>query len=130
MADVAGQSTAFRSLELSCNSFTDNRESVYFDNISWYGHGHVARSIKDPRLVFNRLFAVKEHKANASVLDLVLADVCAGRIPGYQTGTFCVGGTPPNPPTGISRPELGGSEITIDPFVDPWGPFWILLGRF
>ena len=74
MADVAGQSTAFRSLELSCNSFTDNRESVYFDNISWYGHGHVARSIKDPRLVFNRLFAVKEHKANASVLDLVLAD--------------------------------------------------------
>ncbi len=74
MADVAGESTAFRSLELSCNSFTDNRESVYFDNISWYGHGHVARSIKDPRLVFNRLFAVKEHKANASVLDLVLAD--------------------------------------------------------
>ena len=74
IADEAGKSTAFRSLELSCNSFTDNRESVYFDNISWYGHGHVARSIKDPRRVFNRLFAVKEHKANASVLDLVLAD--------------------------------------------------------
>jgi hypothetical protein len=74
MADAAGKSTAFRSLELSCNSFTDNRESVYFDNISWYGHGHVARSIKDPRLVFNRLFAVKEHKSNASVLELVLAD--------------------------------------------------------
>ena len=74
IADVAGQSTAFRSLELSCNSYTDNRESVYFDNISWYGHGHVARSIKDPRRVFNRLFAVEEHQANASVLDLVLAD--------------------------------------------------------
>ena len=74
IADVAGQSTAFRSLELSCNSYTDNRESVYFDNISWYGHGHVARSIKDPRRVFNRLFAVHEHQANASVLDLVLAD--------------------------------------------------------
>ena len=74
IADVAGQSTAFRSLELSCNSYTDNRESVYFDNISWYGHGHVARSIKDPRQAFNRLFAVEEHQANASVLDLVLAD--------------------------------------------------------
>jgi len=74
IADVAGQSTAFRSLELSCNSYTDNRESVYFDNISWYGHGHVARSIKNPRKVFHRLFAVHEHQANASVLDLVLAD--------------------------------------------------------
>jgi hypothetical protein len=74
IADVAGQSTAFRSLELSCNSFTDNRESVYFDNISWYGHGHVARSIKDPRKAFQRLFAVKDHQANASILDLVLAD--------------------------------------------------------
>jgi len=74
IADVAGESTAFRSLELSCNSFTDNRESVYFDNISWYGHGHVARSIKDPRKVFQRLFNVQEHQANASVLDLVMAD--------------------------------------------------------
>jgi hypothetical protein len=74
IADVAGKSTAFRSLELSCNGFTDNRESVYFDNISWYGHGHVARSIKDPRKVFQRLFNVQEHQANASVLDLVLAD--------------------------------------------------------
>ncbi len=74
IADEAGRHTAFRSLELSCNSFTDNRESVYFDNISWYGHGHVARSIKDPRRVFERLFAVREHQANASVLDLILAD--------------------------------------------------------
>ena len=74
VADVTGQATAFRSLELSCNSYTDNRESVYFDNISWYGHGHVARSLKDPRLVFNRLFSVGEHQANASVLDLIRED--------------------------------------------------------
>jgi hypothetical protein len=74
VADVAGKATAFRSLELSCNSYTDNRESVYFDNISWYGHGHVARSLKDPRLVFNRLFSVREHQANASVLDLIRED--------------------------------------------------------
>ena len=74
IADTAGKTTPFRSLELSCNSFTDNKESVYFDNISWYGHGHVARSIKDPRKVFERLFNVKEHQANASLLDLVRAD--------------------------------------------------------
>ena len=74
IADTAGKTTPFRSLELSCNSFTDNKESVYFDNISWYGHGHVARSIKDPRKVFQRLFNVKEHQANASVIDLVRAD--------------------------------------------------------
>ena len=74
IADTIGNTTPFRSLELSCNSFTDNKESVYFDNISWYGHGHVARSIKDPRKVFRRLFNVKEHQANVSVLDLVRAD--------------------------------------------------------
>jgi hypothetical protein len=74
IADEAGKHTAFRSLELSCNSYKDNRESVYFDNISWFGHGHVARSMKDPQKVFRRLFAVDEHKANASVLDVILAD--------------------------------------------------------
>jgi hypothetical protein len=74
IADTVGKLTPFRSLELSCNSFTDNRESVYFDNISWYGHGHVARSIKDPRKVFRRLFNIKDHQENASVLDLVRAD--------------------------------------------------------
>ena len=41
-------------------------------------------------------------------LALVLADVCADRIPGYQIGTFCVEGTPPNPPTGVSRWAPGG----------------------
>jgi hypothetical protein len=74
MAQHTGQITAFRSLELSCNPYEDNRESVYFDNISWYGHGHVARSLRDPQKVFNRLFGVKEHVESGSVLDLVLDD--------------------------------------------------------
>ncbi|MEE2623545.1 MAG: DUF1552 domain-containing protein [Verrucomicrobiota bacterium] len=74
MAAEAGKHTAFRSLELSCNPYEDNRESVYFDNISWYGHGHVARSLRDPQAVFNRLFAVKEHQEHGSVLDLVMDD--------------------------------------------------------
>ena len=74
MAEHTGKETAFRSLELSCNPYEDNRESVYFDNISWYGHGHVARSLRDPKAVFNRLFGVKQHLESGSVLDLVMDD--------------------------------------------------------
>lgn len=74
IAADAGRETAFRSLELSCNPYEDNRESVYFDNISWYGHGHVARSLRDPQKVFNRLFSVKDHAANHSVLDVIIDD--------------------------------------------------------
>jgi hypothetical protein len=74
MAEHTGQVTAFRSLELSCNPYEDNRESVYFDNISWYGHGHVARSLRDPKKVFNRLFGVKQHLESGSILDLVMDD--------------------------------------------------------
>ncbi|MDG2383313.1 MAG: DUF1552 domain-containing protein [Pirellulaceae bacterium] len=74
IADVAGKETAFRSLELSCNPYEDNRESIYFDNISWYGHGHVARSLRDPKEVFDRLFRVQDQGRGGSVLDLVLED--------------------------------------------------------
>ena len=74
IAAEVGKTTAFRSLELSCNPYEDNRESVYFDNISWYGHGHVARSLRDPKEVFNRLFSVKDHIENKSVLDVILDD--------------------------------------------------------
>lgn len=74
IAEHTGKETAFRSLELSCNPYEDNRESVYFDNISWYGHGHVARSLRDPKAVFNRLFGVKHHIESGSVLDLVMDD--------------------------------------------------------
>ncbi|MGB1816679.1 MAG: DUF1552 domain-containing protein, partial [Rubripirellula sp.] len=74
IADKAGSRTSFRSLELSCNPYEDNRESIYFDNISWFGHGHVARSLRDPAEVFNRLFRIEEHVNSSSVLDLVMED--------------------------------------------------------
>ena len=74
IAAETGKATAFRSLELSCNPYQDNKESVYFDNISWYGHGHCARSSNDPQQVFDRLFNVTEQQSHASVLDLVLTD--------------------------------------------------------
>lgn len=74
IASETGKSTPFRSLELSCNPFQDNRESIYFDNISWFGHGHVARSMRDPEKVFRRLFQVKPETRANSVLDLVMED--------------------------------------------------------
>lgn len=93
IAGVTGKHTAFRSLELSCNPYEDNRESVYFDNISWYGHGHVARSLRDPKAVFNRLFAVQEQASHTSVLDLVMEDAKSlrrelGRLDRYKLDEY------------------------------------------
>ena len=34
IADQVGQETPFRTLEFSCNSHQDNKESIFFDNIS------------------------------------------------------------------------------------------------
>ena len=61
-----------RSLELNCNSFKDLKESIYLDNISWYGPEHVATSMKDPRKVYERLFKTK--KADKDITDLILED--------------------------------------------------------
>lgn len=74
VADHVGHSTPFRTLELSCNSHRDNKESIYFDNISWYGTGHVAPSLRDPRKVYRRLFGTQEIQSLRNVTDLVLAD--------------------------------------------------------
>lgn len=74
VADEVGNDTPFRTLELSCNSHRDNKESIYFDNISWYGTGHVAPSIRDPRKAYRRLFGTQEVQAFRNVTDLVLED--------------------------------------------------------
>ena len=74
VGDHVGQTTPFRTLELSCNSHKDNLESIYFDNISWYGTGHLAPSIRDPRKVYHRLFATQEIQRFRNVTDLVLED--------------------------------------------------------
>ena len=74
VADQIGTSTPFRTLELSCNSHKDNLESIYFDNISWYGTGHVAPSIRDPRKAYRRLFSTKDVQNFRNITDLVLAD--------------------------------------------------------
>jgi hypothetical protein len=74
VADHVGGATPFRTIELSCNSHKDNKESIYFDNISWYGTGHVAPSLRDPRQVYRRLFGTQEVEAYRNITDLVLAD--------------------------------------------------------
>ena len=73
IARQVGKATPFPSLELSCNSFSDNQEPKLFDAISWYGPNHDARSESDPHRVFQRLFGDSGH-LNRSVLDTVLED--------------------------------------------------------
>lgn len=74
VADRIGKASPFRTLELSCNSHRDNLESMYFDNISWYGTGHVAPSIRDPRKTYRRLFGTQEIDDVRNITDLVLED--------------------------------------------------------
>lgn len=82
VADQIGGTTPFRTLEFSCNSHRDNKESIYFDNISWYGTGHVAPSMRDPRKVYRRLFGTQDIERYRNITDLVLEDAHAmnGRL--------------------------------------------------
>ena len=73
VATRIGQSTPFRTLELSCNTHEDNKESIHFDNISWYGPDHVAPSIRDPQVVYRRLFGTGSGDSR-TITDLALAD--------------------------------------------------------
>ncbi|MCR9198534.1 MAG: DUF1552 domain-containing protein [Planctomycetaceae bacterium] len=74
VADQIGGNTPFPTLEFSCNSHKDNKESIYFDNISWYGTGHLAPSIRDPRKMYRRLFSTSEIDRYRDITDLVLED--------------------------------------------------------
>ena len=77
VADHVGTTTPFPTLEFSCNSHRDNKESIYFDNISWYGTGHLAPSIRDPRKMYHRLFSTQEIDRYRDITDLVLEDAKA-----------------------------------------------------
>ena len=70
---IAGR-TPFKTLEFSCNSHKDNKESIQFDNISWYGTEYVAPSMRDPLLAYRRLFKSDERSAYRNITDLVLED--------------------------------------------------------
>jgi hypothetical protein len=72
-----GGDTPIPSLELSANDYTDNKETKYFECISWYGPGHAASAEKNPKAVFQRLFGQNKNAPSKSVLDAVLADARA-----------------------------------------------------
>ncbi len=75
IGDKVGHKTALNTLEISCNGFTAGKESIYFDNISWYGPDKIAPSIRNPRKLYDRLFAKNSFRGHiADVSDLVLAD--------------------------------------------------------
>jgi len=78
IADKVSHRTPIRSLELNCNSFKDLKESIYLDNISWYGPEHVATAMKDPRQVYQRLF--KTRNSDKDITDLVLQDATNFRL--------------------------------------------------
>lgn len=73
MARELGRDTPLPSLELSCNDFTDNKETRYYECVSWVGPGYAANVEKNPRAVFQRLFGKADGGAR-SVLDVVMAD--------------------------------------------------------
>ncbi|MDC0275305.1 DUF1552 domain-containing protein [Verrucomicrobiales bacterium] len=73
-ADAIGRNTPFPTLELSCNDHKDNIESIYFDNMSWYGTGHVAPSMRNPRRVYDRLFGTSSNQRNRNITDLALGN--------------------------------------------------------
>jgi hypothetical protein len=75
IGDQVGQSTIFNTLEISCNGFTAPKEPIEFDNISWYGPGKIAPSIREPQKLYDRLFMRDSYRNHVSdVTDLVLAD--------------------------------------------------------
>jgi hypothetical protein len=75
IGDQVGHATVFNTLEISCNGFTAGKESIYFDNISWYGPDKIAPSIRDPKKLYDRLFMADSYRTHLDdVTDLMLAD--------------------------------------------------------
>lgn len=76
---IGGQ-TMFPSLELSANDHTDNRETKYFESISWLGPGFAANTEKNPRNLFRRIYGTPGGDAAlGSVLDLVSGEASSLR---------------------------------------------------
>ena len=75
IGDKVGHTSVYNTLEISCNGFTAGKEDIYFDNISWYGPGRIAPSIKNPRELYSRLFMADSYRNHIQdVTDLILED--------------------------------------------------------
>ena len=91
IGDQVGHTSVFNTLEISCNGFTAGKEDIYFDNISWYGPGKIAPSIKNPRKLYDRLFMADSFRNHVqNVTDLILADTksLARRLGGSDRETL------------------------------------------
>jgi len=78
IGDAVGASTVYKTLEISTNGFKAGKESIYFDNISWYGPDKIAPSIRDPKKLYDRLFMADSYRTHVTdVTDLMLADAKA-----------------------------------------------------
>jgi hypothetical protein len=78
IGDAVGGGSVFNTLEISCNGFTAPKEPIEFDNISWYGPGKIAPSIREPQALYDRLFFRDINRKHiVDVTDLVLADANA-----------------------------------------------------
>ncbi len=82
IATRLGGDTPFRTLEFNANPHRDNRESIHFDTISWYGPEYPAIAMRDPMQIYRRLFNRSAAAPAQRVTDLVLADAksMAGRL--------------------------------------------------
>jgi hypothetical protein len=75
IGDHIGHKTIFNTLEISCNGFKAPKESIEFDNISWYGPDKIAPSIRDPQKLYDRLFMKSSYQHHITdITDLMLAD--------------------------------------------------------
>ena len=75
IGDKVGHTSVYNTLEISCNGFTAGKEDIYFDNISWYGPGRIAPSIKNPRELYSRLFMADSYRTHIQdVTDLIFED--------------------------------------------------------
>jgi hypothetical protein len=75
IGDHIGHKTIFNTLEISCNGFKAPKESIEFDNISWYGPDKIAPSIRDPQKLYDRLFMKSSYQHHVTdITDLMLAD--------------------------------------------------------
>ena len=75
IADHVGYKSVLPTLEISTNGFTAPKEPPMFNNISWYGTGKVAPSIRDPRKLYERLFMSKSFRGHINdVTSLLLQD--------------------------------------------------------
>lgn len=77
IARLLGRDTPLASLELSCNDFTDNKETRYYECVSWMAPGYPSSVEKNPRAVFQRMFGQSKSGATASVLDVIGEDAKA-----------------------------------------------------